>query len=406
MSLQALHRPQTAGLVATAQGQMRLAGALPSAAVSTAELGETISRLAELESQAVALRLSLSAVAEVREAHHSTADSGTDAWLARLTGDTRAVPAGGLRTARLLQDRYAATREAFAAGQLRLAQVVEAAENAPAGVSDTQVAEAEELLVAKATGAANRTGRPIDARRLRQLARRMFETLSPEIADNHESDLLQAEETRAAKETWLTLHDNGDGTFSGRFVIPELHGALLTQLLHRLSAPRRFSRDQDGHRIEDTTLPGEGGLNTYEHHGQAFCEMLEHLPTAGHSGTTAQVIVTIPLPSLLTGIGAARLESGVAVSARQARRLACEADLVPAVLGGESVPLDLGRSRRLHTAAQRRALAIQYDSCGITLLLVRDHHPRSWSRGGPTDLDNALPLCAWHHQRAHDPGGT
>ncbi|HEX3929230.1 MAG TPA: HNH endonuclease signature motif containing protein, partial [Nocardioides sp.] len=30
------------------------------------------------------------------------------------------------------------------------------------------------------------------------------------------------------------------------------------------------------------------------------------------------------------------------------------------------------------------------------------HHPHWWSRGGKTNLDNALPLCGHHHQRAHD----
>ena len=74
---------------------------------------------------------------------------------------------------------------------------------------------------------------------------------------------------------------------------------------------------------------------------------------------------------------------------------------------GESQPLDLGRTRRLHSAAQRKALALTHDSCAIGTCDGRSpgaeiHHPHPWSEGGRTDLTNALPLCGHHHRRAHD----
>ncbi|HQR27736.1 MAG TPA: DUF222 domain-containing protein [Nocardioides sp.] len=413
MSVQQLHQPRVAGLVAVAQEQVRSAASVPAGTVRTPELGEAIQRLAELESQAAALRLALSAEADARQVAHTTGDTGTDAWLAQLTGDTRAVMAGGLWLARLLQEKYAATREAFAAGQLRLDQVrviVSAAEKAPAGAAARQLRDAEELLVAKATGAATRSGRPIDARRLRQLARRMFETISPELADQHESDQLRTEEHAAARETWFVLADNGDGTWSGRFVIPELHGTLLQHALDRLSAPRRLSRTTGGESVEDESLPGQGSLNVSERHGAALCELVEHLPRAGHTGTTTEIVVTMRLEALLSQVGAARISSGIHLSAQQARRLACESALIPLVLGGPSEPLDLGRARRLHTRGQRRALAAIHDSCAIAgcdrpfAWCEIHHHQLAWARGGHTDLDNALPLCWWHHTRAHDDG--
>jgi hypothetical protein len=72
------------------------------------------------------------------------------------------------------------------------------------------------------------------------------------------------------------------------------------------------------------------------------------------------------------------------------------------------MPLDLGRSRRLHDRTQRRALSLIHDTCataGCTrpFAWCEIHHQRlSWGRGGPTDLDNGLPLCGHHHRRAHD----
>jgi hypothetical protein len=218
-----------------------------------------VAELAALESQVAALRLALLAEADERQVAEQTGDTGTDAWASRLTGSTRGVVAGGLWLARLLMERYAATREAFAAGGINEAQVrviVRAAEKMPDRVTDEQRAAAEAGLVAKAVDG-------MDARRLRHAARRMLEVVSQELADEQEADLLGEEEQHAEVETWLTLQDKEDGTFSGRFVIPELQGQLLRAALERLSAPRRWSRNNAGELVEDPTLPGEGPSLNY-----------------------------------------------------------------------------------------------------------------------------------------------
>jgi hypothetical protein len=375
-------------------------------------LKQTVCALARLEARAEALRLAFSAEADVRRLADETADTGTDAWLARLTGSTREQAAGGLRIAGLLRDKYAATREAFAAGDLCVDQVrviVNAAEQAPVEATPAQVAEAETWLVARATGAGNRSGRPMDARRLRQAARRMFATVDPALADRHEAILLGRETRTAQMETFFSLNDNGDGTFSGRFRIPELHGHLLTQAIDRLTTPRRLARDRSGALAVDESAPGGGwGMSTYETRGAALCELIEHLPTRGHGGNACEILVKLDLEALLTGLGAAGLDTGVAITAGEARRLACNAGIVPAVLGGDSMPLDLGRSRRLHSRSQRRALSLVHDTCAIAgcgrpfAWCEVHHHRLAWAAGGRTDLANALPVCGYHHRRAHD----
>jgi Domain of unknown function (DUF222)/HNH endonuclease len=382
---------------------------IPAGAVSTHELGEAIAELSALESQVAAWRLALAAEADVRRVAEETADTDTTAWLMKLTADPREVASGGLWLARKLDEAYPATREAFAAGLLRVEQVrviVKAAERAPVGVTRGQLEAAEAELVAKATGVGSRTGRPMNAKRLRQAARRMFETVSAELADRHESDQLNAEADRAEAETWCTLHDNGDGTFAGRFVIPELHGHLLKAALDRLTAPRHHTTGADGQVLTDPSLISTP--NWSERLGMALVELIEHLPTRGFgAGNAAGVLVTLGYDALVSGIGAAGLDTGVRISARDARRLACNAAIIPAVLGGESQPLDLGRTRRLHSAAQRKALALTHDSCAIgtcdrPFAWTEIHHPHPWSEGGRTDLTNALPLCGHHHRRAHD----
>ena len=69
------------------------------------------------------------------------------------------------------------------------------------------------------------------------------------------------------------------------------------------------------------------------------------------------------LDSLLGGLKAARLDTGETISAGLARRLACEAGIIPAVLGGKSQVLDLGRTRRFHTEAQRIAKTLEHGGC-------------------------------------------
>jgi hypothetical protein len=404
--------PSTRDLLARAAECLVQAGLVPVEAMGDEALGDAVSQLARVESQAAALRLTLSGEADRRRVADETADTGTDAWLARLTGGTREQMASGLWIARLLRDKYAATREAYAAGELRTDQVrviVNAAEQAPVEASDAQVSAAEEWLVAKATGAGTRSGRPMDAKRLRQAARRMFAAIDIELADRHEAILLGREARTADAETFFSLNDNGDGTFSGKFRIPELHGHLLTQAIDRLTAPRRLSRDRHGDRVVDDAAPGnEWGASIYETRGAALCELIEHLPTRGHSANGCEVLVKIDLDALLTGLGAAGLDTGVAIPAGEARRMACNAGLVPAVLGGDSVPLDLGRVRRLHTRTQRRALSLVHDSCAVAgcqrpfAWCEIHHHRLSWGRGGATDLENGLPLCGHHHRRAHD----
>src|SRR5690606_11674317 len=96
----------------------------------------------------------------------------------------------------LLNTKYAATREAFAAGRLRPDQVrviINAAEQAPDAATPDQITAAEELMVAKATGDGTRSGKPRNAKRLRQAARRMFDPIDRALADAHEHKMLTRE---------------------------------------------------------------------------------------------------------------------------------------------------------------------------------------------------------------------
>jgi hypothetical protein len=404
MTVQQLRSPVMATEIAAARSAFDRVTEISVGSLQRDELPEVLSELAILESRVAALKLDVLAEADRRQIADQTGDTGTDAWAAKLTGTTRGVMSGGIWLANLLRSKYDATREAFAAGGINQAQVrviVRAAEDLPAACTHEQRVAAEAGLVEKAVKGMN-------PRRLRQAARRMLEDINRDLADEHEAGQLKKEEGNAENETWMQLSDNGDGTFSGRFTIPELHGHLLRNYLEKLTAPRRLSRNKAGDLVHDDTLPGGGpSLSRTEQLGAGFLELLEHLPTDGHGPVGATLLINLDFENLLNGLASAKIDTGVRISAGEARRLACGAGIVPVVLGGDSEPLDLGRERRLHTKAQRRALSIRHDSCASEgcerpFAWTEIHHPHSWSDGGTTSLENALPLCGFHHRRAHD----
>jgi hypothetical protein len=304
----------------------------------------------------------------------------------------------------MLEEKYALTRRAFARGAIseqHVRIIVDAAEQVPAGLSDGDRAAAESGLVELAVDG-------LDPRRLRQRARRMLERISRELADQQESRMLGRDEANAEAETWMTLGDRGDGTYAGRFVIPEAQGRMLGNFLERLTSPRRMARNKAGEPIEDDSAgAGFGGLNWTEALGMGFVELIEHLPADGWSGVNTSMVVTVELQHLVDGLGSAHLDTGVAMSAGQARRLACEAGIIPAVLGGPSEVLDLGRTMRLANVAIQRAVRLLHDTCAAEgcerpVAWCELHHRLPWSEGGETSLDNTLPLCGHHHRRAHD----
>ena len=122
-------------------------------------------------------------------------------------------------------------------------------------------------------------------------------------------------------------------------------------------------------------------------------------------------MVRIGLDELQSGVGTAEIDGVAApVSAGTVRRMAADAGIIPVVLGGESEVLDLGRTRRLFSTAQRRALAERdggcaWPGCPHPPSYTEAHHIRWWNaHGGATDLDNGILLCSSHHHRVHDDG--
>ena len=99
-------------------------------------------------------------------------------------------------------------------------------------------------------------------------------------------------------------------------------------------------------------------------------------------------------------------DHGRPISAANIRRLACNGDLLPAVLGGEGEILDLGREVRGFSPAQRKAIAIRDRGCVIPgcrrpASTNEAHHVKPWVNGGLTSVDNGCNICEHHHLQVH-----
>jgi hypothetical protein len=121
------------------------------------------------------------------------------------------------------------------------------------------------------------------------------------------------------------------------------------------------------------------------------------------------LVVRTSLRTLVDGVGHGVIDGlRQPVSAGTIRKMAATAAIVPAVLGGDSLPLDVGRAARLFTPAQRIALAERDGGCaccGLDVPYTQAHHIDWWERDtGPTDLDNGVLLCPPCHTRVHNDG--
>ncbi|MBO9520668.1 MAG: DUF222 domain-containing protein [Nocardioidaceae bacterium] len=346
-------------------------------------------------------KLRVVAAADAARVADRTGLAGTSSWLARRTHADPAQSAADVRLATAL-DSSRPCSEALSAGELSTEHakvIVKATEQLPEGLDEASVAQVEQRLVEQATH--------LSPEQLRRAARRALAAVEDDRAavDAHEDQLLRSEEQAALAKARLTWHDNEDGTVSGYFTVPAAAAAILIRMVQSMTSPRRArlgaTAAQAGTPVERRTWVHQNGL--------AFVELLEHLPTDHlHGKVAATVVATVELATLQAALGAAGLDSGERISAGDLRRLACSASILPAVMNGPSLPLDLGRSSRLFSEAQRLALATRHstcaaDGCERPFAWCELHHQHPWSHGGRTDLKDAIPVCGFHHRRIHDP---
>jgi Domain of unknown function (DUF222)/HNH endonuclease len=156
-------------------------------------------------------------------------------------------------------------------------------------------------------------------------------------------------------------------------------------------------------------------LDAGEARADALMLLADSFLAAGAAGRNGgdrhQVVVHLDAPTL-HGPGRGEkceLDGGPPLASETARRLACDAAIVP-LLERAGKPVGVGRKTRSIPPALRRALTARDRGCrfpGCTARRFVDaHHIHHWAHGGPTELSNLVHLCRHHHRLLHEGGYT
>lgn len=374
--------------------------------LTTAEKQDALRRLAQAEAQAAELRLRvLAASGEVGE---ESGARDAAAWVSVETRTDSDVARADLRLAKALESRPLVAA-GMRAGTVSVAQaraIVAGVAALPASLGEELAAEAEATLVVYAA-----SYRP---RELRRLARRILDVVAPEIAEAEEARRLEAEERAAREKESLRYRDNPDGTSDVWWRCPTAVRRRLWTYLQAITSPRQ-QRTSGGNPAptDPAGRSGEDRVPRRKAYAAALAALLELLDPDGlpeHGGDATTILVTMTLEQLRAELATAGMltPDGIdTISAEEARRMACQAGIIPVVLGTRGEVLDLGRRSRLFRPPQRRVIRLRdqhcrAEGCDIPAAWCEVHHRQPWAEGGATDLANGACLCSRHHHLVHD----
>ncbi|MET7280693.1 DUF222 domain-containing protein [Kribbella sp. NPDC005582] len=311
--------------------------------------------------------------------------------------------------------------------------IVTALEKAPASVPVEVLTVAEEQMVE-----ASRVANP---RELTRFAHKVLATLDTDGPE-------PAEDEARAKESLRLRRTDGGVKFTG-FLAGDSAELLETQI-HKLSKPHKTidgeldPRPRDKRQADALRTILDAAAGNPDHPGvphltvtidfndlKTALDAATGLPATGNPGPGPGT-GPHPAPGPGPGLGAdpraggahhgagldadpragAGLGSGAVgelvfggnLSASAVRLMACDAAVLPIVLGGDSQPLDIGTEQRFVNRYLRRALNKRDKGCVVCNAppwMCHAHHLTHWADGGPTSLNNLALLCALHHRAAH-----
>ena len=342
--------------------------------------------------------------AEADRAGASERVTGTPltSWLT-LSGQVSAKEAAGLVfTGRELAS-HGQVAEAALEGGIGLAQaraIHKVLTELPAALTEAQRERAEGFLLEKAatTSAAD----------LGRLTRTVIDQVTPDHSPTAEQEQRRLDEQsrRALSRRSLTFHSDNDGSVLIRGSLPAVAATGLIKLVDAYAeSDRRRARDALDVRAESRRPDqrrADGLLALIAAH-----QRTKAAPAL--AGDRPRVVLIMRETDLRDRAEqAGLLDTGTPIAAGDLRRLCCDADLVPAVLGGPSEVLDVGRTQRLVTPPIRRALALRdagcvFPGCDVPDSACDAHHIVPWWNHGTTALANLVSLCSHHHQLVEPP---
>ncbi len=139
-------------------------------------------------------------------------------------------------------------------------------------------------------------------------------------------------------------------------------------------------------------------------------QQAQHALRRQHNGNQAEITRAYLADYLKPGTIPVLGTSREPISPEAARRLACDAKIIPIVLGTRSEPLDIGRASRTVPLPMRRAIEFRdvhcrFPGCDRPAKWCEAHHVRFWVRDeGPTEINNLVLTCKFHHVVVHEYG--
>ncbi|MFI6267772.1 HNH endonuclease signature motif containing protein [Micromonospora zamorensis] len=337
-------------------------------------------------------------------------------WAAVQLGLVREVDARGLAVAQGASSTSAWLRERLrlsSRSARQLVQLAAAVDAAPQAVRDALLSgamtveqgrvvaetiaalppEAGPEVADKATQLLVTWADRFDPTILGRLGERVLTHVAPDLAGQAELAALEkATERAVARHVTLSEQQDGQVRLSGN--LDTETASLLREAIDPLCAPAGEHDDRS---------PGQRRADAL---GEVCRLALRTGQLPDNGGDRPQLVVTVSLDELVNGVRAGTLETGTPLTPGAIRRLACDAGVLPAVLGGDSQVLDVGRQRRLFNGPSRRALVLRdggcaFPGCDRPSRWCEGHHVRHWADGGATALGNAVLLCGYHHRLIH-----
>jgi hypothetical protein len=355
--------------------------------MSTEDVGRLVVAVERIARRAAAAQISVLAQADRSGVAELSGASSTAVWLHNATD----LPVGTARARLALHhalDRRPLVDGAFGAGDIgqdAAAAVCGAMDTLPGGVPAALNTEIEQLLVDTARDEGTKA-----------VVRRAME-----IADRFDPDGVEMQEAMNRDRRGLQLVRKHDGTLTLRGCLDKESAALALAVLDPLAAPLPAADGSPDRRSAELR------------YADAFVQLCQlGTPTLPEiRGERPHMFVTTTLESLQRQIGSAlgTVEGGHLISRDALRRIACDANIIPVVLGSAGQPLDIGRSTRIVPQGLRRALILRdqgcaFPGCDRPPSWADAHHIDHWADGGPTSLGNTVLLCVHHHDRVHRDG--
>jgi hypothetical protein len=327
-------------------------------------------------------------------------------WLAGSGQESPRRAAAAVWKARELE-QCPKVRDAATSGRISMEQAAainEALNGLPSSLDNVEHQQAEDLILVAATH--------LPAEKLRTMAESLVAAVAPAQAETSEQRAarLEARDARAQARRCLRFGTETDGSVDFWGTVPVVDGRRLQQLVQAIADrdyraaknthDRKRLRETPQQRLADALGTLVRGAEAVENPDAAASAdpYAVRVPT----GAT-QLMVVIPYEQLLDrACERGVLTDGTAVSPGELRRLACQADLIPVVLGTGSTVLDVGHRHRLAPSALRLAVALRdggcaFPGCTVPMRHCDVHHVTPWQLGGPTNLDNTVALCQPHH---------